>query len=76
MKIGDRVKYTEYVLRPKRDYWLSCGREPAKSNAKQWYEDAKAVHGTITDVSPKGIEVTTDTGSVHQSLTYLWELDR
>lgn len=74
MLIGDKVKYTEYALRSKRDYWQRCGREPQKSNAKRAYETACAVRGTVTDKLPSGIEVTEDCGTVHRSLDYLWEL--
>lgn len=73
MNIGQQVKYSEYALRSKRDYWQQCGREPAKSNAKRAYETARAIRGTITAIFPQYIEVTEENGSIHQSLPYLWE---
>lgn len=73
MNVGNRIKYTEYALRSKRDYWQRCGREPQKSNAKRAYETACAVRGTITAETLNGIEVTTDSGEIHHSLDYLWE---
>ena len=74
-KIGDRVKYSEHSLRPKRDYWLGQGREPQKSQAKGWYEDAKAVRGVVTHIiSNSSVEVQTNDGCIHRSLDYVWEL--
>lgn len=82
-KVGQRVKYSGYALRPQRDYWQGQGREPAKSRAKRAFETKRAMRGTVTEVHPPKrfklggvgptITVTTDDGAVHHSLPYLWE---
>ena len=77
--VGDRVKHSGTVIMRKRDYWNSCGREPAKSNAKKWLDDAIAERGTVTAILPgdpsrgvsPGLEVTWDGGSVCRCLSYL-----
>jgi len=77
--VGQRVRHSEPVIRRKRDYWNSCGREPAKSKAREWLDAAVAERGTVTailagdpsrGVSP-GLEVTWDGGSVSRCLSYM-----
>lgn len=82
MKIGDRLKYSEYVIRPKRDYWLNCGREPMRSGAKEALDKAKALRGTVVNITSAqdnrlgvaSMEVKSDDGSTHRCLPYLWEV--
>lgn len=81
-KVGDIVKHSEYSIRPKRDYWLSLGREPHKSNAKDALDKMKQERGTVIEVTPgsdgehaKAIKVQINgTTMVHSSLAYMWEL--
>lgn len=81
MKIGTRVKQSEYNLRGKRDYWQSLGREPAKSNAKRAYEKAQKERGAITEIIAKdrkkgissGLEITWDNGQISRCLNYMVE---
>ena len=47
LKVGDRVKHGESVIRGKRDYWLGRGDSRSKSAAKQWLDDAVAQRGTV-----------------------------
>ncbi len=70
MKIDDRVKHAGYIVQQKRDYWNNQGREPQKSRAKKWLDDAIAERGTITKILHNGYEVTWDNGSVVQCLGY------
>ena len=83
MIVGTRIKKSGYSLRGKRDYWQSLGREPAKSNAKQAYENAQAERGTISAILnadrskgiSAGLEITWDNGSISKCLNYMIEPD-
>lgn len=57
MKIGDKVKHSEYALRPKRDYWQSLGHEPAKSRAKSTYLAYESEVGIVIEVSKTSVTV-------------------
>jgi len=81
VQIGTRVKRTEYHIRPKRDYWLSCGREPMKSGALDGLNRAKAERGTVIGIREpsatnptRGLVVQIDGGGVENCLAYLWEV--
>lgn len=70
--IGTQVRPSEYALRPKRDYWLSCGRCSEKSAAKAEYEAATNKRGTITaHLEGGGVEVKWDNGTESSCLTYM-----
>jgi len=76
MKIGDTVKRSEYALRPMRDYWLNCGREPMKSGAKDALDKAKAERGIVEFVGegPSVVHVRMPSGSLEKSLAHRWEV--
>ena len=79
MKPGDTVKRSEHAIRPKRDYWLSCGREPMRSVAQGALDTAKADRGVIIEgptVNAYGAEVIVvrlTSGAVESAMSYLWE---
>lgn len=51
-KVGDVVRHSGHAIKPKRDYWLGCGREPFKSAAKTALETMLTERGTIIEVKP------------------------
>jgi hypothetical protein len=81
MIVGTKVKKSGYSLKGKRDYWQSLGRQPAKSNAKQAYENAQAERGTVSAILKAdksrgisaGLEITWDNGSISKCLNYMVE---
>ena len=76
MKVGNRVKYSYIIVETARDAYLSEGREPHKSALRKRFEQFRDTCGTVTAILPSGIEVTEDSGAVHESLTYRWVLAR
>lgn len=88
-KVGDRVRHSGYTIQRARDYWNRCGREPMKSGAKAELDRLTAERGTVIEVctgdmkkairnepgGAAGMTVRTDSGAVHKSLPYLWELE-
>jgi hypothetical protein len=60
---GTRVKHSGHALQRQRDYWLSLGREPAKTYARQAYEEKAAMRGTLSDNDEKGCRVRWDDGT-------------
>lgn len=76
LNIGDKVRWSGYAIKPRRDYWLSCGSYSAKSAAKQALDDMSNIRGEITRVykSKQGancVEVTWFDGSRHDCLDHL-----
>ena len=71
MEIGTRVKQSRFVTDKKRDYWNQQGREPAKSNAKCWLDEALAERGTVMAILNPGLAISWDNGSVSTCLTYM-----
>jgi hypothetical protein len=76
--IGSRVKWSQRVIGNKRDYWLNQGREPHKSNAKRFLDEAIAARGTVVLVRPGLTNGTVGVVSIfgesrHDSLDYLLE---
>lgn len=71
MKVGTRVKRSASVIAKKRDYWNQQGREPAKSNAKRWLDQALAERGTVTAILNPGLAVSWDDGSESTCLSYM-----
>jgi len=78
--VGDRVRLSDSTIRTKRDYWQQQGREPDKSNAKRWMEEAMAERGTVTKVratehTSEAVDVVWDrqiaTGGHSSCLTYV-----
>jgi len=75
---GQRVKPSEYSLRPARDSWLRAGSSQLKTAYLNEYEKRKATMGTVVSCE-KGkygftVEVKTDAGAVHSSMPDLWEV--
>lgn len=60
MKVGQRVKWSEYVIRGKRDYWLRQGSYTLKSAARRYLDEAIAARGTIINASANGYTVRMD----------------
>jgi hypothetical protein len=77
--IGDAIKHSYDYLRPMRDFWLSQGREPFKSNAKDNLEKAKLERGIITGMKRNQwstyAEIKWDNGTTSQTAFYLIEKD-
>ena len=48
---GDRVRSSSYVIQRRRDHWLSCGRQPEKTRAKDELDRAVAARGTVISLS-------------------------
>jgi len=74
MKIGDRVRPSGYATQAARDYWNQCGREPAKSRAREQLDKLIAQRGTITEIIAQGYVVQWDDGSVSRCLSNRIEL--
>ena len=79
MKPGDKVKWSEYALRPLRDYWLCLGSNPAKSRAREEYDRKRERRGTVLAVgankwSNHVADVRWDDGSVSHCLDYMVEV--
>lgn len=72
MNPGTCVKYSDFILRPMRDYWLGRGRHDEKSRAKQWLDEKKAERGTVilagkTQFGPF-LEIKWDNGTTSKSM--------
>lgn len=77
-KVGDRVKRSEYALRPIRSSWLQAGSYTAKSAAKDELDRETAKRGTVTACDPGRhcgftVCVQIDDGGAHYGMPYLWE---
>jgi hypothetical protein len=75
---GQRVKPSEYSLRPARDSWLRAGSSQLKTAYLDKYEKHKATMGTVVSCE-KGkygysVRIKTDSGSIHDSMPGLWEI--
>ena len=70
MNIGDRVRPSEYAIRPKRDYYHNQGEYARKQTAKRAVEELEQQRGTITDVDATSYKVTWDNGSQSHCLKY------
>jgi len=55
MKVGDRVQYSWHALEPKRAYMQLQGEVSRRARAQHWYDDAKALRGTVTAVEATGV---------------------
>lgn len=79
MKVGDKVKHSDHVIRPKRDYMLGCAAT-RKAEAARWLNEAKAERGVITELLPQqddlaaAIRVVWDNGIESRCLPYMVEL--
>jgi hypothetical protein len=78
MKPGDRVKHSAIAIRPKRDYWLGCGRAQQKSAAEEALNAAIAARGTLLDVAKNKYGATVarvqwDSGTITDCLEYMVE---
>jgi hypothetical protein len=75
---GQRVKPSEYSLRPARDSWLRAGSSQLKTAYLNEYEKRKATMGTVVSCEKGkygyGVQVKTDAGAVHGSMPDLWEV--
>lgn len=71
MEIGTRVKLSEYAIRPKRDWWNQCGREPMKTGARDALDKAIAQRGTIIESDSTGVTVQWDNGIKSDCLSYM-----
>jgi hypothetical protein len=76
--VGQAVKPSEYQIRPARDYWLNCGREPMKSGAKAALERLKSLRGVVIAINDgkyaKGIlTISLSDGCVVRSMPSQWE---
>lgn len=78
MQQGDRVKYSDHVIRPKRDYALGCCAA-RKAEANRWLNEAKAERGTVVELIPQrddlvaAIRVQWDSGTESKVLPYMLE---
>ena len=74
---GDRVKPSEYRLRPARDAWLKAGNESLKSICRDAYDKQIAIRGTVLSCEMGecafAVTVKTDAGAIYQSMTDMWE---
>tara|TARA_R110000868_G_scaffold46347_1_gene153110 strand:+ start:1506 stop:1790 length:285 start_codon:yes stop_codon:yes gene_type:complete len=75
--VGDRVKPSEYSIRPFRDRWLQAGSSSSKLGCLSHYETQMSVLGTVVSCE-RGkygfcVNVKTDSGGMHSSLPDLWE---
>ena len=61
--IGTIVKPSVYAIKPKRDYWLSCGRAAQKSAAKQELDAEIDKRGILEETAKNGCKVIWDNGS-------------
>lgn len=73
MKAGDTVKPSGYSIKPKQEYWLSCGRPAQKSAAKTALDEHIAKRGVIESVTQSGIVVKWNDGTASYCLPYLVE---
>lgn len=74
LQVGQRVKWSEYVIRGKRDYWLRQGSSTAKSAARQYLDEAMAARGIVLESKENGYVVKFDGESgTHSCLSYLVE---
>lgn len=69
--LGTLVKHSDYSLRSQRDHWLSLGREPQKSFARDAYEAKKAERGELVENTPKGCRVKWSNGQISSCLSYM-----
>lgn len=70
---GDKVKPSEFALRPYWDYYQRCGEYRAKQNAKLSLDEKTAVRGTVTEVHKWGVTVALDSGGTCDSVLAYWE---
>jgi hypothetical protein len=83
MNIGDRVKYSDNALRHDFDYYLKQGNWDRKQKAKEYYENKKAMRGTITGLCgvltlsklPSGVKIDWDNGIKSETATYMITLE-
>lgn len=83
MQIGDRVKHSEYAIRPKRDNYHAQGEYSRKQSAKRYLETYEAERGTLIEFLPAdssrgvaaGLRVRWDNGSESKCLPYMVEVD-
>lgn len=52
IKVGNKVKQSDYALRSKRDDWLSQGDYTRKNAAKTAYDRAAAERGVVVEILP------------------------
>jgi hypothetical protein len=75
-QVGETVKYSESVLRTKRDHMLAAGSYEQKSIRKKWLDDAAAVRGTVLRLYNNGYADCVDVQvgeSIHKSMLHIWE---
>ncbi len=75
-KVGETVKYSNHVLRTKRDHWLAAGSYEQKELRKKWLDDAAAVRGTVLRLYNNGYAAVADIQvgeSIHKSMLHVWE---
>ncbi len=70
---GDRVKKSEYALRPHREYYHQCGEYRAKKNARQSLIEHEQKRGTVMAVHKWGVEVELEGGGTCSSISGYWE---
>lgn len=74
MKTGDVVKHSGYAIKPKRDYWLGCGRYDQKNRAKEWLDNFVAERGTVIEAQDGKAKVQWDNGTISHCLDYMIEM--
>ena len=77
IKEGSAVKKSWSALRPMRDYWLSCGRAPQKTHAKDALELAGKLRGRVVAIVKNNYStfarVEWDDGTQSDCLLYMIE---
>lgn len=69
LKVGTRVKYSEYACRSLRDAWNMAGSYEGKSRAAGWLKDKQAERGTVVksgknDAGYDQLDIQWDNGSL------------
>lgn len=71
--VGDRVKKSEFALRPHREYYYQCMEHRVREGARRSLIEHEEMRGTVMDVHKWGVEVDLDTGGTCSSILGYWE---